>query len=186
MALLKKIVVTCLLFTSTSLGIFGQNSETTSHKVNLHLDGTALLGIATGDIEMQIDGVTEAGAALNKASENSDTRLRISSLAESGVYRLITVKMSKVLSGTELTVQALPPVTTNFNGEAGKYSEMVTMNTDDKVIIDNIGTCWSGTDENDGYVIKYTYKINPSVHGENINIDEQTKVTVTFTLSDTK
>ena len=184
MALFKKIVVVCLLFTSTSLGVFGQNSETTSHKVNLHLDGTALLGIATGDIEMQIDGVTEAGAALNKTSENSDTRLRISSLAEVGIYRIITVKMSKALSGTELTAQALPPVTTNFNGEAGTYAEAITMNTDDKVIIANIGTCWSGTGDNDGYVIKYTYKIKPITQGENANIDEQTKVTVTFTLSD--
>jgi hypothetical protein len=185
MALFRKIVIASLLFTSTSTRVFGQNSETANNKLNLYLEGAALLAVATGDIELQIKGVTEAGAALTNTSENSDTRLRITSLAEIGIVRLVSVKMSRALSGTELTVQALPPSTTHFTGDGGSYAGVVTLSTQDQVLINNIGTCWSGTDQNDGYTIKYTYKIKTIAQGEIVNIDQQTLETVTFTISDT-
>ena len=185
MALFRKIVFASLLFTSTSTRVFGQNSETANNKLNLYLEGAALLAVATGDIELQIKGVTEAGAALTNISENSDTRLRITSLAEIGIVRLVSVKMSKALSGTVLTAQALPPSTTHFTGDGGSFTGVVTLTTQDQVLINNIGTCWSGTDQNDGYTIKYTYKIKTIAQGEIVNIDQQTLETVTFTISDT-
>jgi len=183
MLLFRKIVIACLLFTTTSFEGFGQNSEKTNKELNLYLEGAALMAIATGDVELQIKGVTEAGAALDKTSENSDTRLRITSLAEFGVIRLITVKMSKALNGTELTAQALPPASNNFAGDGGSYNGVVTLTTQDQTLISNIGTCWSGAGVNDGYTIKYTYKIK-TTQGEIVNIDQQTLETVTFTLSD--
>lgn len=186
MGLYRSIVIIILLSSSIYCVVFGQNSKEASHLVTLHLEGTALLGIRTGDIKMQIDGVTEAGAALDKASENSDTRLRITSFADFGTLRVVTAKLSQELKGTELQVQVLPPVSQNFSGERGDFTEPVKLTTGDNIVINNIGTCWSGTGDNDGYVIKYIFKINAIKQGESINIDEKLVVTVTFTLTDTK
>lgn len=184
MALFNRIVTSCLLFISTPLLLIAQDTEQAVNKINLRLEGTALLGIATGDVELQIEGVTRAGEDLRNVSVNDKTRLKITSLPEIGVSRLVTVKISKLLDGTELTAQALSPTSTNFTGTIGTLASGVKLNTNDQILISDIGTCWSGTDVDDGYVIKYSYGIKNPTQGETINIENQTQVTVTFTLAD--
>ena len=182
---LYKALTLSLLCAFVCNSVLGQDSDVASHTITLNLEGTALLGISTGDVSLQIDGVTEAGASLNAVAENAETRLRISSLAETGVSRKISAKMSKELIGTQLSIQALPPETTNFTGDAGTYSDKTILTTTDNEIITNIGTCWSGIGDNDGYVIKYFYQIKDITPGGDAeSIQGSTTVTVTYTLTD--
>jgi hypothetical protein len=165
-----------------SKSIRAEDSETSSHSVILKLESVALLGIATGDVSLVIEGATEAGAPITTVTEDESTRLRITSLAEEGKDRLITAKISKELSGSELLVQAKPASTANFVGEPGTYADPVVLTTTDQNVILDIGTCWSGTGEEDGYVIKYLFRLASTIDGE--PYEENTTVVVTFTLSD--
>lgn len=174
------IIISILLFNSTQ--IIANDTETSSHNVILKLEGVALLRIATGDVSLVIEGAIEAGAPITTITEDERTRLRITSLADAGVNRIVTAKLSKELSGCELLVQAKTPTTGNYFGEIGTFTEPVILGTNDQRIITNIGTCWSGTGEEDGYVIHYMFRIAQTADGK--PFEANTTVLVTYTLSD--
>jgi len=159
-----------------------EDSQTSTQNVILKLESVALLGIATGDVSLVIEGATEAGAPITTTTEDESTRLRITSLAEADKNRVITAKISKELSGSELLVQAKPASTANFVGEPGTYADPIVLTTTDQNVVIDIGTCWSGTGEEDGYVIKYLFRIASTINGE--PYEENTTVVVTYTLSD--
>lgn len=161
-----------------------QDTQSAQQSVLIKLESVALLKIATGDVSLYIIGATIAGAPITTATENEDTRLRITSLANEGVNRIITAKISKELIGTDLLVEVKPPTTANFSGNGGTFTEPIILSTTDQKIVNAVGTCWSGTSIDDGYVLKYIYKLSNKPVPEGQNVEESTSVVVTYTLSD--
>ena len=151
--------------------------------VSLTVSGSALLAIKTTSIGLSLSGAAEAGAAIQTVAQDSTTRLRISSLVDGeAVTRNISAKIDLQPVGADLSISVLAP-TTDFESGAtvqGAFlSDIILSAASAKNIITGIGTCWSGTETDSGYVIKYTYKMQdaaPVVTG--------TGVIVTYTLSD--
>lgn len=168
----------------------GASGGTANHTIDLKVDGSALLAIrnttanatSTG-IKMSLTGATEAGAAVLSQITDNSTRLRISSLVESGKKRSISVGIAPALtgSGTELYVKLetqgtfLPAVV-----NAGTPSDELNLTAGGlaQTVVSDITTCWSGLGDNDGYIVTYRY-----AKALNATALKSETVTVTYTIS---
>lgn len=146
----------------------GPSAATVTQDLSLKVDGSALLAIynmtgsASGTgISMSLTGATEAGAAILDQTTNDSTRLRISSLVESGKTRTITAQIAPSLTGTGTELWILLTKPGNFqpavaNGGTAAAEQELTDGTI-KTVVSAITTCWSGTAASDGYAIRYRY-----------------------------
>lgn len=174
--ILSVIILLSLIYPLNSYGQTDTNVAT--NQVVLTVDGSALLGIRTPGVSLSLAGATEAGAPVQTAASDQTTRLRISSIVESGITRTIEVSINAEPVGTELLVSALTP-NASFMGNSGSLATGVLLSTSEQELVTGIGTCWSGTSEDDGYVIKYDFRMKESA----VNLVSST-VTVTYTLSE--
>jgi len=158
----------------------GQDSRLVYQDVSLEVAGSALLAISGPAVTLQLSGAAEAGDAIAESAENSSTRLRISSLVNGSEKRAITAKISEALVGTQLLVELQEP-NSNFVYPESKGTlkgQQLLSNETDITLVEEIGTCWSGKAEGDGYVIKYTYKAIPMAP-----ILKSAAITITYTIS---
>jgi hypothetical protein len=147
----------------------GTSGGAVTQDIALMVNGSALLAVyntnanagSSTAVSMSLSGATQAGAAVMDQATNSDTRLRISSLVESGKTRTITASISPSIAttGTQFFVELTKPE--NFqpavvNGGTPASEQELTDGTS-KTIVTDITTCWSGMDSNDGYTVKYRY-----------------------------
>lgn len=155
-----------------TMGVYAQNpgasGTSATQNISLKVDGSALLAIynsATGatstGVSLSLSGATQAGAAMMDETTNSDTRLRISSLVESGKTRSITAQINTNLtsSGTQFFVTLTRPASFQplaTNGGTTAVEQELTDATI-KTVVTGISTCWSGTGATDGYTVTYRY-----------------------------
>lgn len=167
-----KIVFIALFGLALTIGVTAQNpgtsAATVTQNISLKVDGSALLAIynsATGatstGVSLSLSGATQAGAAMIDVTTNSDTRLRISSLVESGKTRSITAQINTNLSssGTQFFVTLTRPASFQplaTNGGTTAVEQELTDATI-KTVVTGISTCWSGTGATDGYTVTYRY-----------------------------
>jgi len=172
----KASLVKCMaLLIGSALPIiaFAQNPGTSAAVVNqsiaLQVNGSAMLAVyntnasagSSTAVSMSLSGATQAGAAVMDEASNSDTRLRISSLVESGKTRTITASIAPAITntGTQFFVSLTKPE--NFlpvvaNGGIPATEQELTDGTS-KTIVTAITTCWSGLGNTDGYKVTYRY-----------------------------
>lgn len=144
-------------------------TSTSQQNVTLRVDGSALIrvvnsaaGATSSGISMSLTGATEAGAAILDQTLNSDTRIRLSSLVESGKTRTITAQISPSLEGTDtqLHVLFIKPNTIQpvvANGGTCSVEQDLTDGTV-KTVVTGITTCWTGMENaTDGYTVRYRY-----------------------------
>lgn len=147
----------------------GTSGAIVSQDIALQVNGSALLAVYNTNasagtstaVSMSLSGATQAGAAVMDQASNSDTRLRISSLVESGKTRTITASISPSISstGTQFFVSLTKP--DNFQPAVANggtpASEQELTDGSSKTIVTDITTCWSGMGNNDGYTVTYRY-----------------------------
>jgi len=172
----KASLVKCMaLLIGSALPIiaFAQNPSDGGAVVNqsiaLKVNGSAMLAVyntnanagSSTAVSMSLSGATQAGAAVMDEASNSDTRLRISSLVESGKTRTITASIAPAITntGTQFFVKLDKPA--NFlpsvdNGGT-PASELELTDGTSKTIVTDITTCWSGFASTDGYKVTYRY-----------------------------
>lgn len=163
--------IALLLAFSMPLIVFAQLGDSGSpvtQNIALQVNGSALLAIynnatdATSTaISMSLSGATQAGAAISNEATNADTRLRISSLVESGQFRTITASIAPNLNstGTQFFVTLTKPNTflpAVANGGTPAAEQELTDGSE-KTVVSDISTCWSGLGNNDGYTVIYRY-----------------------------
>jgi hypothetical protein len=147
----------------------GTSASTVTQDISLKVDGSAMLAVvntnanagASTAVSMSLTGATQAGAAILDQTTNADTRLRISSLVESGKTRTITASIAPDIStsGTQLFVTLTKPATFQpavANGGTAASEQELTDGTT-KTVVSGITTCWSGTGATDGYTVTYRY-----------------------------
>jgi hypothetical protein len=171
----------CLIVLIIPFITYSQNSgRVVTQEVSLQVAGSALLAVFGPAVKLQLAGSSQAGDAIAQAVEDNSTRLRMSSLVNNQERRSILAKISEPLVGTQLYVELQQP-NSNFtypeNMGALKGQQLLDSESD-ITLVEGIGTCWSGTTEDDGYVIKYTYKAIPSAP-----VLKNSTITVTFTIS---
>lgn len=160
--------------------VHGQDSREAKQNIELQVAGSALLAVSGPPVKLILAGALEAGGAIQQSVDNDLTRLRISSQVNNGELRSITAKISEPLVGTTLQVELKDP-NNNFvypecKGTLTGSKELSDVT--DVTLAEGVGTCWSGTAEGDGYVIKYLFKAIP-----NAPILKSAVITVTFTIS---
>jgi len=155
------------------MGVFLSNSvfaQTATQNLSLKVDGSALLAvvgiganIAVPSVSMSLAGATEAGAEVMTTIENQSTRLRVSSLVEGGLFRSISASISESLypAGTTLSLELIKqgpflPDPVNGGTSAGP-KDITAATTTALLLVSDITTCWSGTADGDGYIIKYVF-----------------------------
>lgn len=172
-------ILSCLLLFFT-LAANAVDTNVATQSVKLQVAGSALLAVFGPPVVLQLAGATEAGDSISSAAENDLTRLRISSLVQDNELRSITARLSEELVGTQLMVDLGKP-NSNFvsPGAKGELKGLQLLsNESDAVLVEGIGTCWSGKNEGDGYVIKYIYKALPGAP-----IMKGSDVTITYTIT---
>jgi hypothetical protein len=172
--------IIAILASTMPFSAFSQSSREAKQEVVLQVAGSALLAVAGPPVKLVLAGAVEAGGAIQASVENDLTRLRISSQVNNGEVRNITAKISEPLVGTTLHVELGQPngnfVYPESKGTLTGLKELSDQT--DVTLAEGVGTCWSGTADGDGYVIKYQFKAIP-----NAPILRSATITVTFTIS---
>lgn len=169
-----------VLFLLLHFSLFGQDTNVATQPVSLQVSSSALLAVKGPPVILRLAGATEAGDSIGTEAVNSDSRLRISSLVASDEFRSISATISEPLVGTELYVEFGEP-NANFGIPEQKGTLkgiQLLSSTSEVILVDEIGTCWSGKEADDGYVIKYSFK---AIKGAPIL--KSADVTVTYTIS---
>jgi len=178
----KGFIFICTVAFAIMLPVVGNaaDSRVATQEITLQVAGSALLAISGPPVVLQMAGAAEAGDSISQRVENSDTRLRISSMVSGEERRSISAKISEDLVGTRLYVALLSP-NENFanRGQMGELKgEQLVTSVNEITLIEGIGNCWSGKQDGDGYVIKYSYRPE-----EGASILKGGNITITYTIS---
>lgn len=180
--------VVLLYPTTIKAQINGPSGTTAAQNLNLTVESKALIAIYSSaeeaDIEMTLAGASEAGAELTTVSQNTATRMRITSSVQDGNYRKITAQLgaSILTTGTELLVTFGAPsgfLPQNTNGGTINGQQNLTSGTAMTVVY-GITSCYSGTLATSGYPITYDYRKN-AAYSTYINPEN---VIITYTITD--
>lgn len=179
---------TCLALFVQVMFIHSSIAQTATQSISLEVDGSALIavyknnGTAGGALSLSLQGATEAGAAIQDVTSDATTRLRMSSLVDAGT-RKITARISEDLpttSGTRLSVVltsqgTFQPAQANGGTCAGTATVLTTA---DQELVTGIGTCWTQTADDSGYILNYTFERAP-----NSTFVNSADVTITYTIT---
>lgn len=179
-------ILTYLVFSLQD--VVGQTNFKNSASANITLGVTevSLIRVSSPLISLNLKQ-REAGLSIETSKTDSSARLYLSSLI-TAEYRSLSAKISSgsIPRGTILQLSALPP-SANFVGSWGMLAPIITLDNTDRVFVNNIASCYSGTSADDGYVLKFIYKLDPdnSTYSE-LRATSGTSVIVTLTLSELK
>jgi len=171
---------------------------TQEQTVTMSVSSSALIKVVNMDgsgstnVSLTLGGPAQAGMAVTPVTENTSTRLRMSSLAtgpldKREITAVITGAVDMQYSKTKLQLELAPPAPANSgnfinydpdgNGETGLQTlGDDTGNADAVTLVSDIQTCWTGTEPGDGYIIRYVYQT------DGLGTPTARTVTVTFTI----
>lgn len=178
---MKKYVVSIILLAAlvAPQGLFADDSQSTQ-AINMSVGGAALIkvvksdGSETAPISLSLGGPSVAGSSIDSLAEDATTRMRLTNYVASGTYRKIQAELPSTESSTwassntrlqlELQAPANATALSHFRNytSADDLQGLKTLadNTGTKGaqdLVKGIQTAWSGTDANDGYVIRYVF-----------------------------
>lgn len=112
---------------------------------------------------------------------NNNSRLHLSSVANESNMRQLSAAITSgtIPSGTKLKLAVQNP-NDNFHGYPGDMGNEIVLNNAAKVVVKEIGTCYSERGANDGYGLDYTFEIS---NNERKSTKNNTRITVTLTLT---
>jgi hypothetical protein len=172
-----------LLFTLACL-LYGKDTNNTSHTISVIVPKIALLDIESdisNDITLEILSPSEAGNSLQQSATNNNLWLNVTSVAESGNFRDITVKINKPMKGVDINV-----VSDTYSGLGygswGTPLPQITLSPNDQTLISGIKSGISGDGIFNGFNLKYSAQIADSNYGS-ISSSENKDITVTYTLT---
>ena len=182
----KSIFVLTIALMGTLLGSsFMVQGQTATNGLSLGMPQINLLSSASASISLQLTTAT-AGEAVKSSMSDSTARVKISSIIAEGQTRILNAQVTTgaIPGGTTLQLAAKTP-NANFGGTKGDFGSNATLSTASATsIVTGIGSCFSGTTLDDGYVLKYTWGLNnPATTYGLIRASAGTAITVTLTLS---
>jgi len=152
---------------------------------NVTLEVFSFALIETNHAPISLTLTTSTAGEIVAPSSNSDLFVKISSISSWSMTRRITAQISNGLvpNGTILTLQSAPSTTTNSGGNLGSpVATPIILSGNDQILVNQIGTCYTGTGINDGYQMTFTWAPDVSTNYSLIETIT-TSVTIVFTLS---
>ena len=163
--------------------LMGQ-SNTAAQGLSLGMPELNLVSSITPTISLELTTAI-AGQAVLSSKSDSTARIKISSVIAEGKTRTLSAKVTvgTVPSGTELKLVARNP-NASFVGTKGALGTETVLTASDSPIITQIGSCYSGVADDDGYVLRYTWGLLAAAGSyANVRASSGSLVTVTLTLS---
>jgi hypothetical protein len=176
-----------LLFTTASTA---QDTRIDQHTVQITIPEVALLDIepsASKNISLAPIAPTEAGSPLDfSTSTNNTLWLNYSSIIKTSTdpSRTISVAITAgtLPGGVNLKVAAAADAGSG-SGTKGTPAGTLTLSGTGQNIITGIGSAWTDTPENKGHRLTYTLELATGNYAD-LDADDSTTLTVTYTLSD--
>jgi len=174
---MKKICIVALA-TSFAFSVSAQDSEVETQTIGVVIDAHALVDVVADEIvfDFSADDPVEAGSPLVLgANKNQTTHLNYSLMLSNGGLAdgTISVRITDMNEGMHLTLLAdgkyaasldrdkyglLGTVASNFDATQGVNPVILTAT--DQVLIENIGSSYTGNGSGNGYLLQYTAHIN--------------------------
>lgn len=184
---MKKLTLALVLF--FAINLVGHTAmaqtNTATNTITLGMPEVLLLNSTSAAVNLTLTPQTAGNAVISSVSSEA-ARVLISSVVSGTQTRTMSAHISvgTVPAGTILKLQALAPNETFVGTEGTMGAEIEFEGSTAKPIITGIGTCYSGTSADDGYVLKYTYGVPTSTTEYGlIRASGGSQVTVTLTLS---
>jgi hypothetical protein len=177
-----KSIVSGLLIIGFTIA-FGDDGDKDLHTVRIVIPKVALLDIEsenTRNITLKMVAPQEAGDPLLSASDNR-IWLNVTSIAESGNPRDITVRIDEPIDGIDLKVQSEAYTGTGF-GNWGVPQGMLNLNTADQTLVSGIKSGETGDGAFNGYNIKYIAQSNDSDYSKIVG-NSNKEIVVIYTLT---
>lgn len=165
---------------SGSLNLRAQTA-TGNNSLTMGIPAIALLATDVSAVTLQLTTST-AGEAISGGI--GTTHVQISSIVTSGNTRKINASVTGVPAGTSLAVSATVPTNGNFGGTVGTGLPDITLTASAADLVTGIGSCFTGTASDDGYVLDYEWDSGvPGSYGTIVELSGGT-ATVVLTLTD--
>jgi len=182
----KSIFVLMIAIMGTLLGSsFMVQGQTATNGLSLGMPQLNLLSSASASISLELTTAV-AGEAVKSSMSDSTARVKISSIIAEGQTRTLSAQVTTgaIPGGTTLKLMAQTP-NSKFGGTAGALGSDATLSAASATpIVTGIGSCFSGTTSDDGYVLRYKWGLNnPATTYGDIRASGGTAITVTLTLS---
>ncbi len=160
-------------------------SNVAAHSVSLGLPEVALLATGGSGINLTLSAASSAGEAVEQSIADSSAYVQFSSVISDASPRTLSAKYTGTMpAGTTLSAMVLAP-NSNAVGTTGTLvATDVTISAVDATLITDIGSCYSGTANDDGYRMRYTWGLdNPAANYADIRATAAANITVTLTLT---
>lgn len=183
-------LLTLVVFSNQSL--LAQDTNIDAHDVTINIPEVALLDIepaASTAITLAPAAPTEAGDPIDfsGATDNS-LWINYSSIVGSTTEptRKVTVAITSgtVPGGMLLKVQAGADAG-NGDGTVGSAAGQLTLSGSAQDLVTGIGSCYTNTPENNGHQLTYVLELDGTGGSyANLDFDDATTLTITYTLTD--
>ncbi|NQU85289.1 MAG: hypothetical protein HQ541_05970 [Mariniphaga sp.] len=188
--IIRILSIACILWYIGDYTVLAQAGKSKSHNISIAISEVALLdleSISSSAISINPISPTEAGNALDfSMATNNQIWINYSSITGlTEPQRKVSVYVDGAIpDGVVLNVIA-SSYSGNGNGKTGISTGKVKLSGQVRNIITNIGSCYTGDGINNGHLLTYSLELDKSNSGYgNLNFDESTTISVTYTLSD--
>ena len=158
-------------------------SQEAGEEITLNVNDYSL--IETNYAPVALSFATPLPGAPIATVSNSDLFVKLSSVTPGNTHRKMTVQITSgiVPEGTILKCISAECTTKNSGGELGlPVSTPIVLSEVDKDLVNQIGTCYTGTGDDDGYQINFTWEPDDPSNYHQITATSKV-ITVVFTLS---
>jgi hypothetical protein len=159
-------------------------SYTAGDQITLQVQDFCLIDTNHAPVSLTLSA-SVAGTPVAAVS-NSNMYVKISSIVPGGTTRKITARISggTIPPGTILKLESAACTTTNSGGARGTaISTPITLSTTDQVLVDAIGSCYTGTGYTDGYRLTYTWQPNSPATNYQLLAATATPTAITIVLT---
>lgn len=156
-------------------------SYTAGDLITLHVQDFSLIDTNHAPVNLKLS-TSVAGTPVQSVS-NSDMYVKISSVVPGNTHREITARIASgvVPPGTRLSLVAAPSTIANSGGKLGTVVPTpLILSASDQILVDLIGSCYTGTGYKDGYRLTYTWY--PYLPATNYNLIQATATPTTITI----
>jgi hypothetical protein len=169
---------------------YAQEDVNDNHNLSFAIPEVALLDLEseTGtSIVLNAEAPTEGGNALSfENAKDSSVWLNYSSVISSTTEATRTIfgriSSGSLPDGLRIMVRAQADAG-NGDGTVGTSTGGVRLGPNEKPIISNIGTCFTGSGAGNGHNLAYRLELRPAQTYADIDFDQATTLTITYTIS---
>lgn len=178
--------------------IYGQDNQADNHKIKIGIPSVALMDLeyeSGADIFLQVNAPSEAGEKANTGGNVSTVWLNYTSIINSTRAQIINSSSPLRNISTRISSGTLPgalqlKVTATADAGFGKGTKGqpagggIILNDNSQILIDQIGSCYTGNGTGKGHLLTYALLINDD---ETALLDaglNNTEIAVTYTISD--